>query len=226
MVQLLRILDLKQAIEQRRAARSFFPDPIPEDILAEILRLGLRAPSGFNLQPWRFVVIRDASDKETLKSCAFDQRQVGEAPVTLICCGDRRVQASSYVDSVIHLGKETGAMTEDYAEGLQAKVDQVFQNQPSFGSLETWTNRHTMLAVAHLMITAKAFGVDTCPMEGFSSSAVKEAFAIPEEVDVCCLLAMGYAAAPYKKYGGRFSTDQVCFNGRYGEPFHLKNPPN
>jgi nitroreductase len=52
-------LGLKESIEQRRAARAFRSDPIPEEILGEILRLGVRSPSGYNLQPWRFVVVRE-----------------------------------------------------------------------------------------------------------------------------------------------------------------------
>ncbi|WP_365973963.1 nitroreductase family protein [Moorena sp. SIO4G3] len=77
-----------------------------------------------------------------------------------------------------------------------ASLPQMFEYHVSFQSPETWTNRHTMLAVAHLMIVAKSFGVDTCPMEGFVSAQVKEAFNIPAEVDVCCLLPMGYAGEP------------------------------
>ena len=83
-------INVKTAIESRRAARSFKPDVIPPAILAEILRLGVRSPSGYNLQPWRFIVLQDPASKEKLKACAFDQRQVVEAPTVLICCGDRR----------------------------------------------------------------------------------------------------------------------------------------
>jgi nitroreductase len=59
-------LGLKDSIEQRRAARAFKSDPIPEAILGEILRLGVRSPSGYNLQPWRFVVVREQENKEKL----------------------------------------------------------------------------------------------------------------------------------------------------------------
>lgn len=212
---------LKDSIEQRRAARSFRSDPIPEAILAEIFRLGVRSPSGYNLQPWRFIVLREQENRDKLKACAFDQRQVGEAPVVLICCGDRSVNESEYIESVINLAESEGAMNEAYAGYMRQAIPQLFENQPCFESIEAWTNRHTMLAVAHLMIVAKSFGIDSCPMEGFVSAQVKEAFQIPDNVDVCCLLALGYAAEPFKQYGGRFGIDQVFFGERYGQPFTL-----
>ena len=212
---------LKDSIEQRRAARSFRSDSIPEAILAEIFRLGVRSPSGYNLQPWRFIVVREQENKEKLKACAFNQRQVGEAPVVLICCGDRSVNESDYIESVIKLAESEGAMNEAYAGYMRQAIPQLFENQPCFESIEAWTNRHTMLAVAHMMIVAKSFGVDSCPMEGFVSAQVKEAFQIPDNVDVCCLLALGYAAEPFKQYGGRFGIERVFFGERYGESFSL-----
>lgn len=212
---------LKDSIEQRRAARSFQSDPIPEAILAEIFRLGVRSPSGYNLQPWRFIVVREQENKDKLKACAFNQRQVGEAPVVLICCGDRSVNASEYIESVIKLAESEGAMNEAYAGYMRQAIPQLFENKPCFDSIEAWTNRHTMLAVAHLMIVAKSFGVDSCPMEGFVSAQVKEAFQIPDNVDVCCLLALGYAAEPFKQYGGRFGIERVFFGEHYGESFSL-----
>lgn len=212
---------LKDSIEQRRAVRSFRSDPIPEAALQEILRLGVRAPSGYNLQPWRFVVVREPENKEKLKACAFNQRQVCEAPIVLICCGDRRVAEPDYIESVIKLGFETGAVNEAYADVMRQKIPALFENHPCFENVEAWTNRHTMLAVAHLMIVAKSYGVDSCPMEGFVGTQVKQAFQIPEEVDVCCLLALGYVAEPFKPYGGRFGIDQVFFGESYGQPFTL-----
>jgi len=214
-------IGVKEAIKLRRSARAFRPNAIPPVIVAEILRLGLQAPSGFNLQPWRFIVLRDRQNKEKLQACAFNQRQVIEAPVVLICCGDRRVVEPDYIESTIELGKQTGAMTDTYADYIRSSIPNMVENHPSFESLETWTNRQTMLAVAHLMIVAKSYGVDSCPMEGFVSDQVKAAFNIPPEVDVCCLLPLGYAAEPFKQYGGRFETNQVVYGESFGDPFEL-----
>ena len=214
-------LGLKDSIEQRRAARAFKSDPIPEAILEEILRLGVRSPSGYNLQPWRFIVVREQENKEKLKACAFNQRQVGEAPVVLICCGDRRVGNSDYIESVIQMGIDAGGLNEQFANVMREQIPALFEYHPCFENLEAWTNRHTMLAVAHIMIVARSYGVDSCPMEGFVTTQVKEAFQIPAQVDVCCVLPMGYADEPFKQYGGRFEIDQVCFGESYGEKFEL-----
>ncbi|XGV97970.1 MAG: nitroreductase family protein [Leptolyngbya sp. BL-A-14] len=212
---------LKDSIEQRRAARAFLPDPIPDVILEEVLHLGLRSPSGYNLQPWRFVILRQQRSKEILKGCAFDQAQITQAPVVLICCGDRTASSPENIEAVIKLGEEHNAMPEQFAGYMRSQIPPFFEHHPSFESLETWTNRHTMLSVAHLMIVAKSFGVDSCPMEGFVSTQVKAAFNIPDTVDVCCLLCLGYADEPIKHFGGRFSIEQVCFGETYGDLFRL-----
>jgi nitroreductase len=215
------LLGLKDAIEQRRAARSFRPDPIPEAILKEILTLGVRAPSSFNLQPWRFIVVREQQNKEKLKACAFDQRQVSEAPVVLICCGDRNIATPEYIESIVQMGKENGAVNDGYAKVMHEQIPALFQYRPCFETAEAWTNRHTMIAVGYITIVAKSFGIDSSPMEGFVSAQVKEAFNIPENLDICCLLALGYATDPFKQYGGRFPIEQVCYSESYGQGLNL-----
>lgn len=210
---------LKEAIEQRRAARAFRSDPIPEAILTQILELGVQAPSGFNLQPWRFIVVKQQANRDQLKACAFNQNQIGEAPVVLICCGDRRAGQTDNIESVIQLSNEVGMMTDDFANYMRSSIPGFFANHPSYESIEAWINRHVMLAVAQIMIVAKSFGVDSCPMEGFSTDQVKQSFNIPAEVDVCCLVPLGYATEPLKQYGGRYSLDRVCFSESYGKAF-------
>jgi len=49
---------LKSVIESRRSIRKFLPDPISDEYINEILDAARLAPSGGNIQPWRFVVIK------------------------------------------------------------------------------------------------------------------------------------------------------------------------
>ncbi|NBD33523.1 MAG: nitroreductase family protein, partial [Cyanobacteria bacterium] len=139
-------LSLTEAIQTRRAARAFRPDPIPDEILKVILELGLQSPSGYNLQPWRFILVKDQENKERLQACAFNQAQVAQAPVVLICCGDRAVNQTEYIEEVIQLGIEAGGVNEKYADFMRGAIPQLFEYQPCFDALEAWTNRHTMLA--------------------------------------------------------------------------------
>ena len=57
-------MSLGEAMFSQRAIRRFKPDPIPDEDLHAALEAATKAPSGSNLQPWRFIVIRDPELKE------------------------------------------------------------------------------------------------------------------------------------------------------------------
>jgi nitroreductase len=52
-----------ELVRQRRSIRSFKEDPIPDEQVDEIIEAARFAPSGFNLQPWEFVIVRDGELK-------------------------------------------------------------------------------------------------------------------------------------------------------------------
>jgi len=70
------------AIRNRRAVRAFRSDPVPKDILSEILDAGNWAPSGGNYQPWRFVVVEDPAMRHRLRDSAFPhwERELSGGP--------------------------------------------------------------------------------------------------------------------------------------------------
>ena len=79
---------LSQAIAGRRATPSFDGVPIPDADLKKIIDAGLHAPNSYNLQPWRFVVVRSAEQKKRLRGASFNQAKVEEASVVIVACGD------------------------------------------------------------------------------------------------------------------------------------------
>jgi len=58
---------LFETIYTTRALRRFKPDPIPEDVLFQVLDAAIRAPSGQNAQDWRFIVVTDPAVKAKLQ---------------------------------------------------------------------------------------------------------------------------------------------------------------
>ena len=79
---------LSLAIKERSATPSFADLPIHTADLEKIIRAGLEAPSGYNLQPWRFVVVRDREQKKKLRQAAFRQPKVEQASAVIVACGD------------------------------------------------------------------------------------------------------------------------------------------
>ena len=92
----LGILDI---IGKRRSIRKFKPDPIPEDILLQILQAGQMAPSACNMQNWKFIVIDDASIKQTIKEMG-GAVFIKNAPVGILVLYDNRTQNIEYLDYI------------------------------------------------------------------------------------------------------------------------------
>ncbi len=66
----------RELAERRRTVRSFSARPIPEGVLEECLRAAGTAPSGANLQPWHFVVVRDPALKSAIRAAAEEEERL------------------------------------------------------------------------------------------------------------------------------------------------------
>src|SRR5215471_15600274 len=79
--------NIPQALLDRRATTHFRSNGVPELYLDAILKLALQAPSGYNLQPWRFIVVQDEQNRKKLQRAAWNQEKIAEAPVIVIAVG-------------------------------------------------------------------------------------------------------------------------------------------
>jgi len=80
-------MSILEAIKNRRSVRRYKEDPIPDDVLYRILESGRLAPSGKNLQPWKFIVVKDAKLREKLAEASVRQYFMAKAPITIVACG-------------------------------------------------------------------------------------------------------------------------------------------
>jgi nitroreductase len=210
-------LTAPEAIARRRATRRFDPDrPLPDAVLKQALHLATLAPSSFNLQPWRFLVVRSAANRQRLRACAHNQPKVTEAPVVVVVLG-YHTPHRSHLGPMIDRMRALGVVTPEAAAELRARAGHAMERVPD---RSLWATRSAMLAAATLMIAAESLGVASAPMEGFDAAKVKEAFGVPEDHTVCCLIALGYAAEA-KPFPGRFGLADVCFDEHFGGPWHL-----
>jgi nitroreductase len=206
---------LSQAIAERRATPSFDGAPIPSEDLKQILDAGLHAPSGYNVQPWRFIVVQTPEQKRRLRGASYNQAKVEEASAVIVACGDADGWRKD-LDSILQQGRE-GGMPESYAAQARTSVSN-FMGSMNTEQMHGWLNKHVMLALTHMMLMAEVMGYDTAPMEGFEQDKVHEVLRLPMSYWVVALLAIGHLKGPDKYYGGRFEMGHTVFGEEFGKP--------
>jgi nitroreductase len=205
---------LSQAIQDRRATPSFDGSPIPAEDLRQILEAGLHAPSGYNMQPWRFIVVQSPEQKKKLRAASYNQGKVEEASAVIVACGDADGWRKD-LDLMLELGRE-GGMPESYAAQAQTSVPN-YLSSFNTGQMQGWLNKMVMIAFTHMMLMAEVMGYDTAPMEGFEQDKVHEALRLPLSYWVVALLAVGHAKGADKFDGGRFDIGHTVFGEEFGK---------
>ena len=206
-----------EAIARRRSTRRFDPGrPLPVDLLRRILRLATLAPSGFNLQPWRFLVVRSDRNRRRLRACADGRAEVTEAPVVVIVLGYHHPQRTD-LEAVLAQALGLGAITPAEAAEARGRAERAVESRPDAA---TWALRPAMMAAATLMIAAEALGVASAPLEGFDEGRVRRAFGVPDDHAVGLLVALGFAAE-VPPFPGRLGLGRVCFEEHFGQPWTL-----
>jgi nitroreductase len=171
----------------RRSVRSYLDVPVTDDEIRNLLELTGRAPSAFNLQPWRFIVVREQSLKDTLRAAAYGQRQVGEAPVVFAMYADMEDTMANLAE-VVHPDLDA-----DKRDATLTMLRNTFSNMTS-DARTAWANAQANIALGYLLLLAKAEGFDTSPMLGFDPVKVKTALDIPASATVTALVALGRGA--------------------------------
>ena len=204
------------AIESRFSARAFLPRPVEREVLADILRVAGRAPSGTNTQPWQVYVLQGASrDALVEKVCAAhdairaNPALAAEHPEAydyypekwISPYIDRRRECGFGLYGVLGIGKgDKDAMHEQHQRnfrffdapvGLMFTIDRVMGR----GSLLDYG-----MFIQSVMLAARARGLHTCPQAAFVDfqDTIRRALGLPENEQVICGMALGYAdpAAP------------------------------
>ncbi len=212
---------LSDAIAERRATQSFEHVPIHVADLEKIVRAGTEAPSGYNLQPWRFIVVRDGEQKKRLREAAFGQPKVEEASVVIVACGDPLGWKDGDLDEMLKMAAERGYGGPREHAGVRQAITGLLGGTPgSAGGLrptiDLWVNRQVMIAFTTMMWMAEVLGYDTAPMEGFDEDKIKALLHIPDRARVVALLAIGKRKGPDKPHGGRFELFHTIFAEEWG----------
>ena len=206
---------LAEAIEGRRSTPSFDGTPIPAEALRQMLDAGRSAPSGYNMQPWRFIVVQSAEGKRKLRAASYNQAKLEEASAVIVACGDMDGWRGD-LPRMLEMGRE-GGMPESYAAQASTSVSQ-YMSSFTTDQMKLWLTKQVTIAYTHTMLMAEVLGYDTAPMEGFEQDKVHAALRLPLSYWVVALLAVGHLKGSDKFYGGRFESAHTIFGEEYGKP--------
>ena len=205
------MLSAWEAIEVRRSIRKFTPDEVPEEMINQMLEAARLAPSGANIQPWRFLVVRDPELKRKLREVCMEQRFVEEVPVVIICFGDLTRYSPEAAERQRQAFEGSGVM--ETLSGLFADPEYGarWQSMPTPSREELLPDMvaNTYIAIEHLVIMAAALGLATCWVGGFDPPAINQLFALPDTLVPVAVLPVGYAAGKLPPPRPRLSIAEI-----------------
>ncbi len=180
-------MELSAVIKNRRSIRKFKPDPVPDQHIRELLAAARLAPSGSNLQPTRYVVVKTQAAKD--KIAAYTLPFVTQAPVILVCCTDTQVWATA-PDRWLEL-QGTGAF-KDNPQDVE-KILEYKQRGPldkETAKAYSWLN--AAIAIDHITLKAIELGLGSCWIGIVDREKIKEALELDDRYEVVALLPVGY----------------------------------
>ncbi len=183
-------MDIIQAIKERRSINFFeIGQEISDEKLRELLEISNLAPSSFNLQPWKVIVVRNPERKRILKQCAFNQRKVEEAAAIFIIVADPS-GVEENMERVMDDWEGLGYIKPDARKGYIDMIQNLYGPENSL-KRKFFAIKNASLFAMNLMITAKGLGFDTHPMDGFDEDSIKREFDIPLDKVVPMIIAVG-----------------------------------
>lgn len=188
MIPMTSLLDFDNILLNRRSIRKYKPYDLNETTLKSIFERALRAPSANNLQPWTFRIIQSEAAKAKYSHLfKWNRSQYETASAMVILLVDTRF--ASRAADIYDIAVATGKMTADVRE----KQLQNFKNQsPNPLDILKVAYLDAGLVAMNLMLSARLFGLDTCPIGGFDKANTPAAFGL-ENHEAVMALSIGLA---------------------------------
>ena len=152
----------------RKSVRSYTDQDVTPEQVETLLKAAMSAPTGMNLQPWRFVVVRDQEVKDKLAGPRGGM--IASAPVVIVVCG------------------ETTWTHKPFGQPDAEEVSEPNGN---------WT-ADCAAATENLLIAVQAMGLGAVWTAGYPYperiATIREALGLPESVSPYCVVPVGYPA--------------------------------
>jgi len=200
-------MDTFTAIETRRAVKHYDPEHRMSDTdYNKLISHAMLAPTAFNIQNVRYLVVRDPQLRKEIRAVAWDQAQVTDASLLLILCADLKAWEKDPARYWRNAPKEV----QDF---MVPAIDQYYRAREQVQRDEAM--RSCGIAAQTLMLAAKTMGYDSCPMDGFDFDAVAKLIDLPQDHAIAMFVAIGKGTKAAWPRGGQLPMDEVVINDHF-----------
>lgn len=200
-------MELFEALEARRAVKHFDANFVmPEQHVQDLMAVVMKSPTSFNMQNWRFVLVKDTQKRQQIRSVSWDQAQMTEASLLIVLCADLKAWAKKPERYWAHAPQAVQdillpALGRYYRDDLQKERDEAM--------------RSCGIAAQTLMLAAKGLGYDSCPMVGFDFDEVGKLIRLPQDHVISMIITVGKCVKRPWARGGQLSLAETVFTNTF-----------
>lgn len=178
-----------EAISKRRSIRKFKTTPLSEHQIQMLIEAARLAPSGSNVQPWRFIIIKDKMLKCGLREASHEQKFIEDAPIVIVCCGDLLSWKGAMKHTQEVLQRGDIYLSKEYEKALRKRVKRAVSAEMHERIPSTLLN--VAIAIEHIVLEAVELGLGSCWVRLFDEKRIRRLLNLPEHLCVVALLPIG-----------------------------------
>lgn len=201
-------MDTFDAIKERRSVKHYdTTHKLSDDEIEKLMSLAILSPTSFNMQNWRFVLVKDPEIRKKIRFASWDQAQVTDSSLLLVLCADLK----SWKKDPGQYWKDAPKEARDF---LVPAMGMFYEGKEQLQRDEAM--RSCGIAAQTIMLAAKSMGYDSNPMIGFDPEKVAELISLPEDHIITMMIVIGKQVKPAMPRGGQLPLDKVVFTDKFG----------
>ena len=231
--------EFEKVVISRRSVRVYTPEIIPDEIVHKCIDLALLAPNSSNLQCWEFYRVKSAEKRKLIVEACLSQPAAKTSAELIVCVARTKswpvmrkkmldvfseqekkgmkipLSAITYYKKLVPFVYSQGPLSlwgfiKKIIMNARGLVTPTPREPTSHSDMKLWAAKTSALACENLMLAFRAYGYDTCPMEGFDSARVRRALSLPRDAHITMIISAG-KRAQNGVYGPRIRFERELF---------------
>jgi nitroreductase len=197
-----------EAIYRRRAVKHFDPEHrLTEEEERRLFEAVIQSPTSFNIQHWRFVVLRDPNLRSQIRrEFGNDQAQMTDASLLVLCTADVKAWQKEPQRYWKNAPKEVSDLLVSWMGPFHEGREWLQRDE---------AQRSIGIAMQTLMLAAQELGYQSCPMIGFDIEKVAELVKLPEDYVMGPMVAIGKGTKDPWPKPGQLALNEVVIENAF-----------